>query len=120
MKKTVLSLMLALCLLLSSSIALATTFTDAHGNEIELDDSLEAYTTVVLSGADNAARKEETNLGDLRTTSPTTSTISTSMRITLSRSGTAATCVPILRKANSARRSWLRFCPFRTRLPSST
>ena len=36
MKKTVLSLMLALCLLLSSSIALATTFTDAHGNEIEL------------------------------------------------------------------------------------
>ena len=65
MKKTVLSLMLALCLLLSSSIALATTFTDAHGNEIELDDSLEAYTTVVLSGADNAARKEETNLGDL-------------------------------------------------------
>ena len=57
--------MLALCLLLSSSIALATTFTDAHGNEIELDDSLEAYTTVVLSGADNAARKEETNLGDL-------------------------------------------------------
>lgn len=67
MKKTVLSLMLALCLLLSSSIALATTFTDAHGNEIELDDSLEAYTTVVLSGADNAARKEETNLGDLWT-----------------------------------------------------
>ena len=67
MKKTVLSLMLALCLLLSSSIALATTFTDAHGNEIELDDSLEAYTTFVLSGADNAARKEETNLGDLWT-----------------------------------------------------
>ena len=111
MKKTVLSLMLALCLLLSSSIALATTFTDAHGNEIELDDSLEAYTTVVLSGADNAARKEETNLGDLWTDA---------LRITLSRSGTAATCVPILRKANSARRSWLRFCPFRTRLPSST
>ena len=63
MKKTVLSLMLALCLLLSSSIALATTFTDAHGNEIELDDSLEAYTTVVLSGADNAARKEEEERG---------------------------------------------------------
>lgn len=138
MKKTVLSLMLALCLLLSSSIALATTFTDAHGNEIELDDSLEAYTTVVLSGADNAAvRKKPTSATSgrtpcagspfpetsmpllTRTTLPTASTISTSMRITLSRSGTAATCVPILRKANSARRSWLKFCPSRTRSPSS-
>ena len=45
----------------------ASTFTDAHGNVIELDDSLEAYTNIVLSGADDAARKEETNLGDLWT-----------------------------------------------------
>lgn len=67
MKKKVLSLTLALCLLLSSSCALASTFTDAHGNEIELDDSLEAYSAVMLSGADNAARKAETNLGDLWT-----------------------------------------------------
>lgn len=67
MKKKVLSLMLAFCLLLSSSCALASTFTDAHGNEIELDDSLEAYSAVTLSGADNAARKAETNLGDLWT-----------------------------------------------------
>ena len=67
MKKKVLSLTLALCLLLSSSCALASTFTDAHGNEIELDDSLEAYSAVTLSGADNAARKAETNLGDLWT-----------------------------------------------------
>ncbi len=67
MKKKVLSLTLALCLLLSSSCALASTFTDAHGNEIELDDSLEAYSAVALSGADNAARKAETNLGDLWT-----------------------------------------------------
>ena len=36
--------LLALCLTLSlSASALASTFTDAHGNEIELDDSLEAY-----------------------------------------------------------------------------
>ena len=67
MKKKVLSLTLALCLLLSSSCALASTFTDAHGNEIELDDALEAYSAVMLSGADNAARKAETNLGDLWT-----------------------------------------------------
>ena len=37
--------------------AAASTFKDAHGNVIELDDSLEAYTNVVLSGADDAARK---------------------------------------------------------------
>ena len=36
----ILALLLALCLL--SSTACASTFTDAHGNEIELDDSLEA------------------------------------------------------------------------------
>lgn len=43
----------------------AVTFTDAHGNVIELDDSLEAYTSVLLSGKDGAARAGETNLGDL-------------------------------------------------------
>ena len=45
----------------------ASKFVDAHGNEVELDDTLEAYSSVVLSGADNAARKAETNLGDLWT-----------------------------------------------------
>ena len=57
-------LALALCVSLLGGAA-ASTFTDAHGNVIELDDSLEAYSSVVLSGADNAARKGETNLGDL-------------------------------------------------------
>ncbi|MBE6909964.1 MAG: hypothetical protein E7474_10415 [Ruminococcaceae bacterium] len=42
-------------------------FTDAHGNVVELDDSVEAYSAVKLSGADDAARKGETNLGDLWT-----------------------------------------------------
>ena len=61
-------LMLALCLLCGLAIsASASTFTDAHGNEIELDDTLEAYTGFVLNGADDAARKNETNLGDLWT-----------------------------------------------------
>ena len=61
-------LMLALCLLCGLAIsASASTFTDAHGNEIELDDTLEAYTGFVLKGADDAARKSETNLGDLWT-----------------------------------------------------
>ena len=54
---------LVLCLSLSS-LAVASTFVDAHGNEIELDDALEAYADVPLSGADDAARKGETNLGD--------------------------------------------------------
>ena len=58
-----LALLLALCLI--SSAACAATFTDAHGNVIELDDSLEAYAAVTLVGADNAARQGETNLGDL-------------------------------------------------------
>ncbi|MDL2318473.1 5'-nucleotidase C-terminal domain-containing protein [Eubacteriales bacterium OttesenSCG-928-A19] len=62
------SILMALCLGLSlSQAAFAATFTDAHGNEIELDDTLEAYSEVLLSGADNAARKGETNLGDLWT-----------------------------------------------------
>ena len=60
------TLMLALCLCCALAVpASAVTFTDAHGNEIELDDSLEAYTGAVLLGADDAARKGETNLGDL-------------------------------------------------------
>ena len=66
--RNALCFMLALCLLCSLAVgAAASTFTDAHGNVIELDDSLEAYTNVVLSGADDAARKGETNLGDLWT-----------------------------------------------------
>ena len=56
-------LILALCLCLSLS-ASAATFVDAHGNEIELDESLEAYANFALYGADDAARKGETNLGD--------------------------------------------------------
>ena len=53
---------MACCLAAGASAA---TFTDAHGNVTELDDSLEAYTPFVLKGADDAARKGETNLGDL-------------------------------------------------------
>ena len=66
--KRTLSLALVLCLCSALFIgAVASTFTDAHGNVIELDDTLEAYTAYVLYGADNAARKAETNLGDLWT-----------------------------------------------------
>ncbi len=44
---------LALCLCCGLSVsAFAVTYTDAHGNTIELDDSLEAYTASVLYGAD--------------------------------------------------------------------
>lgn len=46
--------------------ASAVTFTGMHVNEVELDDSLEACASV-LYGADNAARRGETNLGDLWT-----------------------------------------------------
>ena len=60
------ALSLCLCCALAFS-ASALTFTDAHGNEIELDESLEAYTVVPLYGADDAARRGETNLGDLWT-----------------------------------------------------
>ena len=60
--------LLALTLVLTLAVsAFASTFTDAHGNEIELDDSLEAYTEFDLLGADDQARKLETNLGDLWT-----------------------------------------------------
>lgn len=66
--KKILSILLTLCLVLSLSVtAFAKTFTDAHGNVIELDDTLEAYSEVKLSGGDDAARKRETNLGDLWT-----------------------------------------------------
>lgn len=64
--KKFLCLALALCLICGLAAgASASTFTDAHGNVIELDDSLEAYTEQALYGADDAARKGETNLGDL-------------------------------------------------------
>ena len=65
--KKILSLALALCLLCAAASALAAAFTDAHGNVIELDDSLEAYAGCTLSGANDAARRGETNLGDLWT-----------------------------------------------------
>ena len=62
------SILLAACLVMGLCMpAFAESFTDAHGNVIELDDTLEAYTSYDLSGADNAARKGETNLGDLWT-----------------------------------------------------
>lgn len=63
--KKSLALCLILCLLCGLAAASASTFTDAHGNEITLDDTLEAYSAVLLSGGDDAARKGETNLGDL-------------------------------------------------------
>ena len=64
-----LSLLLTLCMILAlaATPVSASTFIDAHGNEIELDDTLEAYTAAKLLGADGAARKGETNLGDLWT-----------------------------------------------------
>ncbi|MCR4805921.1 MAG: S-layer homology domain-containing protein [Clostridia bacterium] len=63
--KRIISLLAALLLLAGMPAAVfASTFVDAHGNEIELDDTLEAYTEYDLLGADDAARKGETNLGD--------------------------------------------------------
>lgn len=62
-----LALTLGLALSVMATSVSASKFVDAHGNELELDDTLEAYSSVVLSGADNAARKAETNLGDLWT-----------------------------------------------------
>lgn len=71
MKNTqkLLSLLLTLCMILAlaATPVSAVKFTDAHGNEIELDDTLEAYTAAKLVGAENAAYKGETNLGDLWT-----------------------------------------------------
>ena len=61
-----LCLALMLCLICGLAVSVsASTFTDAHGNTVELDDSLEAYANCALYGADDAARKGETNLGDL-------------------------------------------------------
>jgi len=66
--KKMLAMILALCLIWGlAASASASTFTDAHGNVIELDDSLEAYASAMLNGADDAARQGETNLGDLWT-----------------------------------------------------
>ena len=68
MNRKLFCMLLTLCLALCvAGTALAVTFTDAHGNVIELDDALEAYTEYALCGADDAARKAETNLGDLWT-----------------------------------------------------
>ncbi len=64
MKAWKFALALCLCLCLAAP-AFAATFTDAHGNEVELDETLEAYTEVLLAGGEDAARKGETNLGDL-------------------------------------------------------
>jgi hypothetical protein len=64
--RNILGILLALSLVFGLSVTVcAATFTDAHGNVIELDDTLEAYASVKLYGADDAARKGETNLGDL-------------------------------------------------------
>ena len=60
-------LTLSLCFTLAAAPVSAKSFTDAHGNEIELDESLEAYTEADLFGANDAARKHETNLGNLWT-----------------------------------------------------
>ena len=66
--KRALGMALALCLACGLAVsASAATFTDAHGNVITLNDSLEAYAGFILYGADDAARKGETNLGDLWT-----------------------------------------------------
>ncbi len=66
MKRSMLLPALLMCLMLALP-ASAATFTDAHGNVVELDESLEAYTGSVLYGADSAARRGETNLGALWT-----------------------------------------------------
>ena len=66
--KTWTAFVLTLCMICMLAVpGSASTFTDAHGNVIELDDSLEAYTNVLLAGNSDAARKGETNLGDLWT-----------------------------------------------------
>ena len=67
LKKSLISLLSLSLVFVLTVTAAASTFTDAHGNVIELDDSPEAYAADTLFGADNAARKGETNLGDLWT-----------------------------------------------------
>ena len=65
MSKKLFVLLLTFCIFCGICCgAYASEYTDAHGNVIELDDSLEAYSEVLLNGADDAARKGETNLGD--------------------------------------------------------
>ncbi len=65
MSKKLFVLLLTFCMFCGICFgAYASEYTDAHGNVIELDDSLEAYSEVLLNGADDAARKGETNLGD--------------------------------------------------------
>ena len=64
-RKLFVSLLLIALSLSLFGTAFASQFTDAHGNVIELDVTLEAYSEILLSGADNAARMGETNLGDL-------------------------------------------------------
>ncbi|MBR6705743.1 MAG: 5'-nucleotidase C-terminal domain-containing protein [Clostridia bacterium] len=68
LKKAV-SMILALSMCLSFALAEGTviSFTDAHGNILELDATLRAYTGCTLLGANGAARGGETNLGDLWT-----------------------------------------------------
>ncbi len=60
-------LVVSLFATLAATPASASKYVDAHGNEIELDDSLEAYAEIALAGANDAARRDETNLGDLWT-----------------------------------------------------
>ena len=63
-----LSLLLSLCLLCGMAVsASALSFTDAHGNVIELDASLEAWSAQLLPGAHDEARQGETALGDFWT-----------------------------------------------------
>lgn len=62
-----LSMLLALSMILALSVSSALAATDGHGNEIELDETLKATAECTLLGADDAARKGETNLGDLWT-----------------------------------------------------
>ena len=55
-----LALTLGLALSVMVTSVSASKFVDAHGNELELDDTLEAYSSVVLSGAVNAIRHADT------------------------------------------------------------
>ena len=65
--RKLLGMLLAAVMLLALAPAGALAATDAHGNEVELDETLTATAEAVLLGADDAARKGETNLGDLWT-----------------------------------------------------
>lgn len=67
--KKLLGILLAACLIFTLTLnpAAASTIIDGHGNEVEIDDTLEAYSEAYLVGAEDAARRHETNLGDLWT-----------------------------------------------------